>query len=151
GHVRPGYRLQELYAISKNGYDIVESQPYGGFFVEFINVWLQVASGSSAPEFASTVKANKGPLDQQELRKFATLFRTHRISYPFQKIAQGLDALFPFTKTHCLVVTAKARPWNERTGVHMRDGRSIADATINTRIGSAANLTDPKNNRSSAS
>nr|MDA3872820.1 class I SAM-dependent methyltransferase [Kiritimatiellia bacterium] len=32
GHVRPGYRLLELYAISKNGYDIVESRPFGGFF-----------------------------------------------------------------------------------------------------------------------
>lgn len=150
GHVRPGYRLQELYAISKNGYDIVESQPYGGFFVEFIDTWLQVAAGTATRDSASPVNTNKGPLDQQALRRFATLYRTHRISYPFQKIAQALDALFSFTKTHRLVIKAKPRPWNERKGVPMRDGRSIADATINTRIGSAANLTDPKNNRSSA-
>lgn len=150
GHVRPGYRQHDLYAISKNGYDIVESQPYGGFFVEFIDTWLQFAAGNASPHPQSPNEAKGVMMDQQDLRKFAKQFRIYSILYPFLKIAKVLDALFPFTNNHYLVVKAKPRPWNERKGVLMRDGRSIADATINTRIGSASNLTDPKNNRSSA-
>jgi SAM-dependent methyltransferase len=150
GHVRPGYRLSDLHTISKNGFDIVESQPYSGFCVEFIDTWLQVAAGSGTSHSTSPSESKGLVLDQQELRKFAKLYRIHSILYPFQKIANALDSLFQFTNNHHLVIKAKPRPWTERRGVQMRDGRSIADATINTRIGSASNLTDPKNNRSSA-
>lgn len=145
GHVRPGYRLRDLYDISKDGYDIVESQTFGGFFTEFFQTWIECAAGplSHRPE-------NKtGPLDQQDLRKFAHRHRVASLLYPCQLLGRLLDNLFFFTRNHYLVIKARPRPWIERKRVQMRDGRSIADATINTRIGSAADLTDPKNNRSS--
>lgn len=150
GHVRPGYRLRDLYEISKNGYDIVESQNFGGFFVEFIDIWIQFAGGVlSETRMDSSGSKNLIP-DQKDLRKFAKVFRIYSIFYPFLLLSKFLDKIFSFTCNHYLVIKARPRPWIERKGVQMRDGRSIADATINTRIGSAANLTDPKNNRSSA-
>ncbi len=151
GHVRPGYRLRDLYDISKNGFDIVESQTYSGFFVEFIDTWIQFAGGSMTESDASDSDSKGLMLDQQDLRKFAKVFRIYSLLYPFLLIAKLLDKLFFFTCNHALVIKARPRPWIERKQVMMRDGRSIADATINTKIGSAANLTDPKNNRSSAS
>lgn len=150
GHVRPGYRLRDLYEISKNGYDIVESQTYAGFFVEFIDTWIQYAGGGlTEPEEAGS--ESKGlMLDQKDLRKFAKVFRLYSILYPFLLIAKLLDKIFFFTCNHYLVIKAAPRPWIERKQVRMTGGRSIADATINTRIGSASDLTDPKNNRSSS-
>ena len=146
GHVRPGYRLRDLYVISKDGFDIVESQTFGGFFTEFTNIWIEFIGGASSGE----PPAKSGTLDQQELRKFAKRYRVASILTPCQLLAGLLDKLCFFTGNHYLVVKTRPRPWIERKRVQMRDGRSIADATINTRIGSAADLTDPKNNRSSA-
>jgi SAM-dependent methyltransferase len=148
GHVRPGYRLRNIYEISKDGYDIVESQTYGGFFVEFIDTWIQFAAGGMTGSGEGDPEERKGlVLDQRDLRKFAKQFRIYSIVYPFLKLAAGLDRVFSFTCNHYLVIKARPRPWHLRKGVQMRDGRSIADAAINTRIGSAADLTDPKNNR----
>jgi len=150
GHVRPGYRLHDLYEISKDGFDIVESQQYGGFFVEFIDTWIQFAGGGLTNQ-AEQADRKGLVLDQQDLRRFAKIFRIYSVLYPFLKLAEGLDKIFAFTRNHYLVIKARPRPWIQRRGVRMRDGRSIADATINTKIGSAADMTDPKNTRSSSS
>ena len=139
GHVRPGYRLRELYEITKDGFDIVESQSYGGFFVELIDTILQKVAGAKAGH--ADDKDRKGlMLDQQDLRRFSSAFKVYSFLYPFLKIASWMDALFSFTRNHYLVVKAKPRPWVERKSVKLRDGRSIAEATIRTRIGTA---TDP--------
>lgn len=149
GHVRPGYRLRDLYEISKNGYDIVENQMYGGFFVEFLDTWIQFFGGGLTETEDGSGESKGLMLDQKDLRKFAKIFRIYSLLYPFLCIAKGLDKVFSFTNNHYLLVKAKPRPWTERKSVRMIDGRSIADATINTHIGSASNLKDPKNNRSS--
>lgn len=149
GHVRPGYRLRHLYEISKDGYDIVESTTYGGFFVQFLDTWIQFFAGGKG-EAGDDPSERKGlVLTQQDLRKFSKQFRLYSLLYPFLKLAAGLDRVFSFTCNHFLVIKARPRAWHQRKSVRMRDGRSIADAAINTRIGSAADLTDPKNNRNS--
>jgi len=150
GHVRPGYRLRDLYEISKDGYDLVESATYGGFFVQFLDTWIQFFAGAGKEGESADPSGRKGGvLTQQDLRKFSKQFRLYSLLYPFLKLAAGLDRIFSFTSNHFLVIMARPRTWHQRKSVRMRDGRSIADATINTRIGSAADLTDPKNNRSS--
>ena len=152
GHVRPGYRLRDLYEISKDGYDIVESETYGGFFVHFIDTWIQyVAGGAREDGEAGASTENKGlVLTQRDLRRFSKRLRIYTWLYPFLKLAEGLDRIFSFTRNHCLMIKARPRPWQQRKSVRMRDGRSIADATINTRIGSAADMTDPKNTRNNS-
>jgi SAM-dependent methyltransferase len=149
GRIRPGYRLRNLYDISKNGYDIVESRTYGGFLEEFVETWIVKATGGAASEEPETIPEPGVVPDQQVLRDYARRYRIHACLYPVVMVCRGIDRLFRFTCNHHLVVQLKPRPWIERRGVQMRDGRSIADATINTKIGSAADLTDPKNNRSS--
>jgi hypothetical protein len=150
GFVRPGYRMRDLYEISKDGFDMVESAMYGGFGVQFFDAWIQSLAGPGT-SYSGDPAAEQGQiLSQQDLRKFSKQYRVSCILYPVMKFAAGLDAVFAFTCNHDLVVQARPRPWQQRKSVRMRDGRSIADATINTRIGSAADLTDPKNNRSSA-
>lgn len=151
GRVRPGYRPRDLYEISKDGYDIVESETYGGFFVQFFDAWLRYFTGEAGEHPALPVESRGEPLTQPQLRAYAKTKRLYSLWYPLMKLAAGLDRLFSFTCTHFLVIKARPRPWQQRKSVRMRDGRSIADAAINTRIGSAADLTDPKNNRGSSS
>ena len=148
GRVRPGYRLHDLYEISKNGFDIVESRTYGGFLENLIETLMIKCTGDTSPEQPDDLPPPGEVPDQQVLRNYASRYRMHAVLYPVVLLCRGLDRLFRFTCNHSLVVQLKPRPWMERRGVRMRDGRSIADATINTKIGSAADLTDPKNNRS---
>jgi len=150
GHVRPGYRLSGLYDISKDGFDIVENWSYGGFFVEFIDTWIQFFAGAGKEPEDQPSERKGLVLDQRDLRKFSKQFRLYSLVYPFLKLASGLDRVFAFTCNHYLVIKARPRPWVQRKSVRMRDGRSIADAAINTKIGTAADLTDPKNNRTNA-
>jgi SAM-dependent methyltransferase len=150
GRVRPGYRLRDLYEISKDGFDIVESRTFGGFLEECIHSWVLAASGGADAENPEHYPPPESVPEQQILRKIAKRYRVHALLYPLALPGRGLDTLLQFTCNHHLVVQLKPRPWLERRGVSMRDGRSIADATINTKIGTAADLTDPKNNRSSA-
>ena len=148
GRMRQGYRLRNLYDISKNGYDIVESNTYGGFLEEFVETWIAKSTGGAASEEPERIPAPGEIPDQQVLRDYARRYRIHAVLYPLVLLCRGIDRLFSFTCNHHLVVQLKPRPWMERRNVQMRDGRSMADATINTKIGSAADLTDPKNNRS---
>lgn len=148
GRVRPGYRLRDLYEISKDGFDIVESRTYSGFFEEFVDTLIMAATGGAEAENPDSLPPPEAVPDHQALRQLAKRYRMYAFFNPVVIIGRGLDAIFRFTCNHQLVVQLKPRPWLERRGVSMRDGRSIADATINTKIGTAADLTDPKNTRS---
>jgi hypothetical protein len=53
-------------------------------------------------------------------------------------IAAQLDLLLFFTRGYHLVAIAQRKIWRPRRTPVLKDGRSIADATLNTRIGSAA-------------
>jgi SAM-dependent methyltransferase len=137
GHVRPGYRLGDLHAISKDGFDIVEKHTYGGFFVECIDTLVQFVGGGLVGHGAEGDR--KGLMvTQEDLRRFHNAFRLYSLLYPFLVVASWLDMLLPFTNNHYLVVKARCRPWIERKAVKIRDGRSIAEATIQTKIGTAA-------------
>jgi hypothetical protein len=126
----------------------VESRTYGGFLEEFVDTWITKSTGGAATEEPETLPAPGDVPDQQILRRYAKRYRIHATLYPLIMICRRIDSLFRFTCNHHLVVQLKPRPWQERRSVRMRDGRSIADAAINTKIGTAADLTDPKNNRS---
>ncbi len=47
------------------------------------------------------------------------------------------EALFGWGKGYQITARARARIWKERREVKIRDGRSIAEATIRTKIGTA--------------
>ena len=142
GRVRPGYRLRDVYEVMKDGFDIVEQETYGGFFVEFFETWVQWGSGL-AGEQSNQLDEKGHMVDQQELRRFAKACHLQSFFYPFQVLGSWLDALFPFTRDHQLVIKCRPRPWNRRKSVKLRDGRSIAEAAIQTKIGSAAELVKP--------
>lgn len=136
GHVRPGYRLRDIYGIAKDGFDIVDSHTYGGVFVESLDAILQALAGSKVSSRSGGTE--KGLMvDGEDLAKSQKAFRAYSVVYPFLKLASVLDAIFGFTCNHYLTVHARSRPWNRRRGVTISDGRSIAEATIGERVGTA--------------
>lgn len=137
GQTRPGYKLRDLYEITKDGYDIVEHHQFGGAFTESLYALQLRMLGETVPLYASDT------LESRELRHIANHVRVRKLLRPFYALASGLDAIFSFTRNHYLVIQARPRPWLLRKSVKLKDGRSIAEATIQTRIGTAAELVKP--------
>lgn len=132
GFVRPGYNERDLYDLFKDGYDSVEAHTWSRFFAETAGAITQVivsaALGGARP-------GSSEPGDQAALARACTLLGILR---PFTRLAMALDGLLlRYTRGHQRNALLKTRMWIPRREVKIRDGRSIADATINTRIGTA--------------
>ena len=136
GHVRPGYTSPQLYQLLKDGFDMQESRTYSRFFVESLDTVIQfIASRKTRGE----TSAAKGVLiDAQDFQKMEKLFRAYSILYPFFWLASKLDLFLFFTQGHSLIVRAKWRQWRPRRTPVLADGRSIAEAALGGKIGTAA-------------
>jgi len=126
GRVRPGYTESVLFDLLKDGFDVQEARSYGRFFVEALDLlaWrgerpLSLAAGADA-----------GSLEKLVLRR-ARL-------YPVFQFAAGMDTLLGLTKGYRLIVRARRRPWRPRRAPVLADGRSIAEAALGGKIGTAA-------------
>jgi ubiquinone/menaquinone biosynthesis C-methylase UbiE len=140
--VRPGYRQRDLYEITKDGFDMVETATFGGTFTACVDALLEKFTGET---LARGYRIDEDGMisDAQQLRRFAKAVNLHAIFYPLQLIAAGFDRVFSFTADHYIVVKARPRPWIERKSVKLKDGRSIAEAAIRTKIGTAIDHVKP--------
>lgn len=140
GHVRPGYTETHLYDLLKDGFDITDMQTYSRFFVELVDTAVQFAgSFLGGKGDGSEPDASKGVMiDASDFSKYKKAFKFYSLVYPVLWIGSQFDKLLFWTSGHSLIVKAHCRPWRPRRQVKLRDGRSISDATINTKIGTAA-------------
>ncbi len=125
GQVRLGYGEKQLYKLVTDGFDIESSRTYSGFFVELADTFAQLAV-----KLAGAASEKASGFDPMR-NKIYSLF------YPFSLLGAQLDKLLFFTRGHSLLIRARRRSWNPRKVPVLRDGRSIADAALNYRIGSA--------------
>jgi SAM-dependent methyltransferase len=131
GFLRPGYTERHLYDLFKDGFDMVESHAWSHFFLESAQAVTQVLLASAL----GGVRPGAGGPEEA-----AALTRAHRVlrlCHPFVRVAAAFDRLLRFTRGHQRIAQLKTRMWIPRREVKIRDGRSIADATVNTRIGTA--------------
>jgi SAM-dependent methyltransferase len=135
GHVRPGYTESQLFDLLKDGFDVKEAHTYSRFFVEALDTVIQFAS-KAASRGASDAKGVM--LDRQDFGRVAKLFRVYSVLYPFFLLAAQLDALLSFTRGYSLIGVAHKRPWRPRRAPVLSDGRSIAEAALGSKIGTAA-------------
>jgi len=127
--VNDGFTPSELFEALKEGFDVEESIGYGRFFVEFTE-WMAELFAGVMPQ---TCEA--GALDPAVLRRARTVYRVFR---PAFALAKALDALCFFLPTHHLAVRAKRRLlWAPRIAPRLRDGRTLADAVLGGKIGTA--------------
>lgn len=123
---RIGYTESELFDILKDGFDVMEVRSYSRFFVECVHTFVSL--------FVHAAKEDKVSATRTRER----MDRIYTWSYPFYWIADKLDGLLFFTRGYTLIASAKRRIWRPRRNVLLADGRSIAEAAIHTKIGTAA-------------
>ena len=139
GHVRPGYTEAQMFDLLKDGFDVQEARTYSRFFVEALDTLIQVAAARANQDASA---GSKGVLiDEQDFQKMDKLFRVYSTLYPFFCLAAQFDKLLSFTKGYCLIGRAKRRrQWLPRKVPKLADGRSIAEAALGGKIGTATPL-----------
>ncbi len=126
GRVRPGYTERGLFDVLKDGFDVQEARSYSRFFVEGVDTLVRMTGGALG-------WAGEGAPDQARGR-YARLLS---VMHPVYVVASWLDWLVFFTGGYRLAAVARRRIWKPRRIPVLRDGRTIADAAINTKIGTA--------------
>jgi SAM-dependent methyltransferase len=128
--VHPGFTPTELFDVLKDGFDVQETSSYGRFFMEFASLLAELFAGliPSACEPAA--------LNERRLKRAAAVYA---VFTPVFWLAGVLDVLFFFLPEHHMVLRAKRRMmWVPRVTPRLRDGRSIAEAALRSKIGTAA-------------
>ena len=136
GHVRPGYTEAQLFAILKDGFDVQEVRTYSRFFVELLDTFVRLATQRSTRADADDAKGALFAVD--DARRASKMLRAGSLLYPFFRLAEWMDRLLFFTRGYSLIVSAVRRTWRPRVAPSLRDGRSIAEAALQGKIGTAA-------------
>ncbi len=125
----PGFTPTELFEVLKDGFDVQETTGLGRFFSEFANLLAEL--------FAGVIPASGEPaaLNERRLKRAAAVYA---VFTPLFWFCSMLDAICFFLPTHHMVLRARRRMmWVPRVTPRLRDGRSIAEAALATKIGSA--------------
>ena len=130
GCARNGYSKDQIYRILKDGFDVPETVYYSNALLE-----IMAAIGDVIQR-----KINQGPawlipkqLSQENLYFYRNLHLFSKLIYPVYWLS-SLANIFQNMRCFCEAEDENGDP----VGTETVDGRSIAEATINTRIGSAA-------------
>lgn len=131
GQKRNGYTNHELYNILKDGFDVPETILYSNGLLEAAATVGEAIEKLIIPQRYWMISKKAG---QEELYRYRRLHALASLTYPIFWILSLLD----FLPGHKLVVKSRRRPWRPRLQPKLVDGRSIAEAAINTKIGTAA-------------
>jgi ubiquinone/menaquinone biosynthesis C-methylase UbiE len=131
GQQRNGYTRQELYDILKDGFDVPETRLYSNGLLESVAVIGEAVQKTITPDPYWIVRSNAG---QEELYRYRRLHTLAVITNPLLRLLGLLD----FLPGHRLLVKSRRRTWRPRRQPKLIDGRSIAEAAIHTKIGTAA-------------
>lgn len=136
GHVRPGYTEPQLFDLLKDGFNVEKYRTYSRFFVELLDTLIrfvvQRRSRSEDPGAKGVM------INGQDFEKMEKIFRFYSMLYPLFWIAAQLDYGLFFTRGYYLIARASWRPWRPRKTPVLQDGRSIAEAALGGKIGTAA-------------
>lgn len=131
GHKRNGYQSNELFNILRDGFDVPELACYSNSLLETLSALCTAIQRSILNKRYWLIPAKPG---QDELYRYQKLHTLSGIAYPLLWIA----ALLEFLPGHRYLLKSRRRHWRPRRQPKLIDGRSIAEAAINTKIGTAA-------------
>ncbi|MEI6892700.1 MAG: methyltransferase domain-containing protein [Pontiella sp.] len=131
GSFRNGYKVHELFDKLKDGYDVPETAVYSNGLLESTATLGEAFQKLITPFPYWLVQEH---MPQNEFRCFQHLQTLGNMAFPLL----WLLAQFEFIPGHKLLVRSRRRYWRPRLQPKLIDGRSIAEAAINTKIGTAA-------------
>ncbi|VGO14593.1 hypothetical protein PDESU_03156 [Pontiella desulfatans] len=131
GARRNGYKVQELFDKLKDGFDVPETFVYSNGLFEALATLGEFVQKMIAHGPYWMVRENAR---EEELYHYRHLHGMAGMAYPLLWFASKLE----FLPGHKLLVKSRRRHWRPRRQPKLIDGRSIAEAAINTKIGTAA-------------
>jgi hypothetical protein len=136
GLERNGYTSGEFFEVLKDGFDVPDTDSYSTCCVEVPGLLCEAAANKLARGPYNMPGEHAGTEEfyhYTKLNVFATLV------YPLMWVLSKLEEkLLFFVPGHNMVAKTKRRVWRARKQPVLIDGRSIAEAAINTKIGTAA-------------
>ncbi len=131
GQRRNGYKVNELFNILKDGFDVPETITYSNGLLESAATLGEFVQTRLLQDYYWLVKKNP---EKDLLYRYRRLHGLAGIAYPLLWIFSLLE----FLPGHQILVKSRRRHWRPRLQHKLIDGRSIAEAAINTKIGTAA-------------
>jgi ubiquinone/menaquinone biosynthesis C-methylase UbiE len=131
GQKRNGYTVNELFHVLKDGYDVPETIAYSNGLLESASTLGEGIQKLITRDPYWMVREKVG---QDELYRYRRLHGLAAFAYPLLWILSKME----FLPGHRLLVKSRRRHWRPRVQPKLIDGRSIAEAAINTKIGTAA-------------
>lgn len=133
GWARPGYTPREFFDVLKDGFDVPETIAYSSCLLELPGLLCEASANGVArgPYTMPTVGANTD--------FYKPLIAMGSLIYPLMWVLASLEnARLSVMPGNNLVAKTKRRFWRERRIPVLVDGRSITEATLNAKIGTAA-------------
>ncbi len=136
GLARSGYSSTEFFDVLKNGFDVPETISYSTCCVELPGLLCEGIANKLAGGAYNMPPADA---DTEAFYHYTKLYALGTLIYPLMWLLSKLEVvlLFIMPGQH-LVAKTKRRVWSERRTPILIDGRSIAEAALNTKIGTAA-------------
>ena len=131
GQCRNGYSSGELFNLMKDGFDVPETIAYSNGLLESAAVMGEFVQSRLFPDYYWLIGQ---PAEKDLLYRYRRYNGLAGIVYPLQWCLSLLE----FLPGHHLLVKSRRRRWRPRLQPKLIDGRSIAEAAINTKIGTAA-------------
>ncbi len=136
GLERPGYSSTEFFDVLKDGFDVPETDTYATCCVEFPGMICEAMANKIARGPYILPPANAGTEEFYHYRKLCAL---GTLVWPLMWLVVRLDKpMRMILPSHNIAAKTKRRVWRARRTPQLIDGRSIAEAAINTKIGTAA-------------
>ena len=136
GMERAGYTAHEFFDVLKDGFDVPETASYSTFCVEVPGLICETAANKLAGGPYNMPPANA---DTEHFYHYTKLYAFGTAVYPLMWLSAKIEKALQFVLPgHNMVAKTKRRVWRERRAPVLIDGRSIAEAALNTKIGTAA-------------
>lgn len=109
GHVRPGYKINEIKELLRNsGFEIEKMEFYSGSFTEIVELLLNIGFVLSGKKKES-YKGSISPLREEDISSRRFLFQIHGFIYPFLRAFSLLDKLLFFQKGYVIALKARKK------------------------------------------
>ena len=132
---RAGYSPQEFFDVLKDGFDVPETGTYSTGCIEIHGLFFESCANRLARRPYNMPPENAG---NEEFYAYTKINALAAFFYPYMWLMSKLDDSFSFLPGSNIIAKTKRRVWRIRKQPVLSDGRSIAEAAINTKIGSAA-------------